>query len=479
MSKFVIDGPCELSGAVLASGAKNAVLPMMAASVMADSPCLLHNAPDLTDVLTMAKILEQLGAKVQRVDPDGSTLYLDPRPLSGHVVDEMLMRQVRSSIFLMGPLLGRMGRVQVSYPGGCDIGQRPIDLHIKGLRALGASFLEEHGHIIAERRKWEGIDIHLDIPSVGATENVMMGACLANGVTVIRNAAKEPEIVDLQGFLNSMGARIRGAGTDVIKIEGVRRLSGAEHTIMVDRIEVGTLMVAAAITGGDVAIPNAVAEHVQAVISKLREVGAEVKAGGQGIRVAGRGRPKPTDLKTLPYPGFPTDMQPQMMALLSTAEGTSVITETIFDSRFKQAEELSRMGARIRSEGRTAIIKGVPMLSGAMVEATDLRSGASLVIAGLAAEGRTVVGGIHNLDRGYERFEEKLASLGAGVRRVQDDEPPPSDGIPASGTRRSLWEERPRERAASGGEGALPSAWLSPSASLPGHSSSCAPPTST
>jgi len=419
MSRFVIDGPVRLHGTVLAGGAKNAVLPLMAASVMASEPCILHNAPDLTDVRTMALILQDLGAKVERTGPDGSTLIIDPRTIDRHVVDEMLMRQVRSSVFLMGPLLGRMGRVQVSYPGGCDIGQRPIDLHIKGLKALGANFQEEHGHIIAGRDKWEGIDIHLDMPSVGATENIMMGACLASGVTVIRNAAKEPEIVDLQGFLNCMGAKVRGAGTDVIRIEGVDSLRGAEYSVMVDRIEVGTLMVAAAITGGDVHIPNAVSEHVQAVTSKLREVGAEVSFNGHGIRVAGRGRPRATDVKTLPYPGFPTDMQPQMMALLSIAEGTSVITETIFDSRFKQAEELGRMGARIRTEGRTAIIKGVPRLSGARVEATDLRSGASLILAGLCAEGRTVVCGVHNVDRGYQRLEKKLASLGAKIARVE------------------------------------------------------------
>lgn len=420
MSRFSIDGPTRLSGTVLASGAKNAVLPMMAASVMANTPCILHNAPDLTDVTIMAKILEGLGAKVERQGPERDTLFIDPGPIDRFVVDEWLMRLVRSSIFLMGPLLGRMGKVQVSYPGGCDIGQRPIDLHIKGLKALGAEFTEEHGHIIAERQEWQGVDMHLDIPSVGATENIMMGACLAQGVTVIRNAAKEPEIVDLQGFLCSMGAKVRGAGTDVIKVEGVPSLRGAEYAVMVDRIEVGTLMVAAAITGGDVTVTNGVAEHVQAAISKLREVGAEVTSDSRGIRVVGRGRPKPTDLKTLPYPGFPTDMQPQMMALLSVADGTSVITETIFDSRFKQAEELGRMGARIRNEGRTAIIKGVPGLSGAMVEATDLRSGASLVIAGLAAEGRTVVSGVHNVDRGYVRLEEKLAALGGSVKRIPD-----------------------------------------------------------
>jgi UDP-N-acetylglucosamine 1-carboxyvinyltransferase len=305
----------------------------------------------------------------------------------------------------------------VSYPGGCDIGSRPIDLHIKGLKALGASFEEEHGQIMGARDQWNAVDVHLDVPSVGATENIMMGACLARGVTVIRNAAKEPEIVDLQGFLNAMGARVRGAGTDVVRIEGVERLHGAEYTIMPDRIEVGTFMVASAITRGDVVIENAVAEHVQAVIAKLREVGASVVVNS-GIRVVCKERPRPTDVKTLPFPGFPTDMQPQMMALLSTAEGTSVITETIFDSRFRQAEELGRMGARIRTEGRTAIIKGVPRLSGALVEACDLRSGASLVLAGLSAEGRAVVNGVHNIDRGYQGLETKLSALGASISRI-------------------------------------------------------------
>lgn len=415
MYKFVIEGKRRLSGEVNVSGAKNAVLPMMAASVMASSPCILRNVPDLSDVKVMAQILKGLGV---RVDYSDSTMYIDPRTLDKHVVDEVLMRQVRSSVFLMGPLLGKVGKVQVSYPGGCDIGQRPIDLHIKGLKALGASFVEEHGQIMAERDAWSGIDIHLDIPSVGATENIMMGASLAKGVTIIRNAAKEPEIVDLQGFLNAMGARIRGAGTDVIRVEGVESLNGADYTVMPDRIEVGTFMVAAAITRGEILIRNAIAEHVQAVISKLREVGAEIVQMQDGLYVKMDERPRPTDVKTLPYPGFPTDMQPQTMALLCIADGTSVITETIFDSRFKQAEELARMGGRIRIEGRTAIIKGVPELSGAMVEASDLRSGASLVLAGLAAEGTTCVSGIQTVDRGYEKFEVKLRSLGARIERV-------------------------------------------------------------
>lgn len=418
MTKFVVQGGTPLEGMVTASGAKNAILPMLAASIMANSPCVFHNAPHLSDVNTMLRILERMGAKVERGGKDGSSLYVYPSSMDSYVVDEMLMRQVRSSIFLMGPLLGKMKKAQVSYPGGCDIGQRPIDLHLKGLKALGAKFAEAHGQIIAERANWTGTDIHLDIPSVGATENIMMGACLAEGVTIIRNAAKEPEIVDLQGFLNAMGARVRGAGTDVVRIEGVGSLNGAAYTVMPDRIEVGTLMIAAAMTRGNVLICNGVIEHVQAAVAKLREVGALVTVNGEGVRVRGVQHLRPTDLKTLPYPGFPTDMQPQMMALLSIADGTSVITETIFDSRLKQAEELGRMGARIRTEGRTAIIKGVPRLSGAHVEATDLRSGASLVIAGLAAEGRTVVGGIRSVDRGYERLELKLSSLGASVTRV-------------------------------------------------------------
>ncbi len=418
MSRFVIVGRKKLYGEIGVSGAKNAVLPIMAASVMADSPSILHNVPDLVDVRVMAELLRGLGVKVETFDEsERQTLYIDPTTMDSYVVDETLMRQVRSSIFLMGPILSKEGKVRVSYPGGCDIGQRPIDQHLKGLRSLGASFHEAHGHITAEASQLQGIDIHLDIPSVGATENIMMCATMADGITVIRNAAKEPEIVDLQGFLNAMGARIRGAGTDVIRIEGVGILKGCEYCVMPDRIEVGTLMVAAAITAGEIYLKNVIAEHVQAVISKLREVGTIVSVLNKGILVRGSQKLKPTDLKTLPYPGFPTDMQPQMMALLSIGEGTSVISETIFESRFKQAEELGRMGARIRTEGRTAIIKGVPRLSGALVESTDLRSGASLVLAGLSAEGKTIVSGIHNVDRGYERLESKLAALGADIIR--------------------------------------------------------------
>ncbi|HHY35318.1 MAG TPA: UDP-N-acetylglucosamine 1-carboxyvinyltransferase [Firmicutes bacterium] len=418
MARFVIEGGIPIKGSVSVSGAKNAVLPMMAASVMASKPCLIQNAPHLVDVEIMAAILTSIGVHVRWTGVTGNDLYIDPSGLRSHVVDEALMRKVRSSIFLMGPLLARLGKVEVSHPGGCDIGPRPIDLHLKGLRAMGAQFEESHGRILGVAGSWKGVDIHLDIPSVGATENIMMGACLAEGLTIIRNAAKEPEVVDLQGFLNSMGASVRGAGTDVIRVEGLKSLKGAVYSVMPDRIEAGTFMAMAAITGGEIWIRNAIAEHVQAVIAKLRETGTAVIEKPNGLFVKGPRRPLPTDVKTLPYPGFPTDMQPQMMALLTLADGTSVITETVFDSRFKQAEELGRMGARIRVDGRTAIIKGVPALSGAQVEATDLRSGASLVLAALAAEGVTVVTGIHNMDRGYEKFEDKIKALGGSITRV-------------------------------------------------------------
>ncbi|MCR4399016.1 MAG: UDP-N-acetylglucosamine 1-carboxyvinyltransferase, partial [Firmicutes bacterium] len=316
------------------------------------------------------------------------------------------------------PLLGRHGRVRVSYPGGCAIGPRPIDLHLRGLRSLGAVIRERHGYIHAEAAELVGTEVHLDFPSVGATENIMMAAVLAKGSTVIRNAAKEPEIVDVQNFLNSMGARIRGAGMDVIRIEGVDRLKGADYAVIPDRIETGTFMMAAAITGGEICVENCIPEHVESVTAKLREAGAQVREERDRIIVQGRPRARAVDFKTLPYPGFPTDMQPQAMALMCVAEGISVITETIFESRFKQAEELRRMGANIKTEGRTAVIRGVESLFGAVVEAYDLRGGASLTLAGLAAEGTTTIEGIHHIDRGYDGFDEKLRSLGANIRRM-------------------------------------------------------------
>ena len=420
MGVLHIEGGHRLGGTVRVSGAKNAILPMLAATVLTKGPCLIHDAPFLKDVSVMSEILRGLGAQVTHEgDPAGKTLWVDPSGISNFEVGDLLTREMRSSIFLMGSLLGRLGRVRVAYPGGCDLGPRPIDLHLYGLRALGARLGERHGFIEAEAHRLSGADIHLDFPSVGATENIMMAAVLAQGTTTIRNAAKEPEIVDLQNFLNSLGARVMGAGTDVIRIEGVESLGGTEYWVIPDRIETGTFMVAAAITQGDIVLENVIPEHVESVTAKMREAGITVEEMPGGIRVRGTGRPGALDLKTLPYPGFPTDMQPQFMALMSVAEGTSVVTETVFENRFKHAEELRRMGANVKVEGRAAVVKGVPRLSGAMVEATNLRSGASLVLAGLVAEGSTRVKGTCHIDRGYERLEEKLRCLGAVIEREE------------------------------------------------------------
>lgn len=420
MHKFVIEGGRSLRGAVRVSGAKNAILPMLAATVLVSEECVLHDVPLLRDTHVMMDILSRLGVNIEQRDSPGmrGTLKVHAGNLITCEVQENLTREMRSSIFLMGPLLGRLGRVRVAYPGGCLLGPRPIDLHLRGLEALGAEIREKAGYIDAETRGLKGAEIHLDFPSVGATENIMMAAVLASGTTSIRNAAKEPEIVDLQNFLNSMGARIKGAGTDIVRIEGVSSLHGTHHTVIPDRIEAGTFLVAAAITRGELELENVIPEHMDAVIAKLREAGATIEEGRDRIWIKGPVQIKATDFKTLPYPGFPTDMQPQMMALMTVANGTSVITETIFESRFKQAEELRRMGANIKMDGRTAIVKGVRALSGAAVEAPSLREGASLVLAGLAAEGTTTVEGVQHIDRGYEYLEEKLRSVGARIRRL-------------------------------------------------------------
>lgn len=413
-------GGRRLVGTTRPGGAKNAILPILAATVLTRETCVIRGVPGIRDVEVMLEILRRLGVRVrQERDPSGLVLTVSAAGLDGWEVREDLTREMRSSIFLMGPLLGRLGKVRMAYPGGCAIGPRPIDYHLRGLSQMGARVRERHGYIEAEAAQLRGREIYLDFPSVGATENLMMAAVLARGTTVIRGAAREPEITDLQNLLNAMGARVRGAGLDVIRIEGVGRLYGCEHTVIPDRIEVGSLMAAAAVTGGDVRLEGVIAEHVEAVAAKLREMGADVTEEGDGaLRVRGPGRLRAADLKTLPYPGVPTDMQPQFMALAAVADGTSVITETIFENRFRQAEELRRMGAQIKVVGHTAVVQGVDRLSGAAVSAPALREGMALVLAGLVAEGETRVYGTEHIDRGYERIEEKLRALGADVERV-------------------------------------------------------------
>jgi len=402
------------------SGAKNAVLPCMAAAVLNPGRLVLRGVPLISDVTVMKSILSGLGVHVELAhDGEGAKLEIDASTLSSSEVHERLMRQMRSSVFLMGPLLARTGEVRISYPGGCAIGPRPINMHLKGLRAMGVEIRERYGFVHGYTGGLRGADINLDYPSVGATENIMMAAVLAEGTTVIRNAAREPEVVALADLLSSMGGKVKGAGSDVIRIEGVSGLSPATHDIIPDRIEAGTFMAAAAITGGEVLIEGACPDHMGAAIAKIRECGARVTLGDRWIRVQGPERLQPVDIKTLPYPGFPTDLQNQLMALLCVAHGTSIVTETVFENRFKVAQEFQRMGADIQIEGRSAIIKGVAGMSGAHVQAfDDLRGGAALVIAGLRADGVTTVEGVHHLDRGYEDFVQKLAGLGALVRRM-------------------------------------------------------------
>ncbi|MDP2872637.1 MAG: UDP-N-acetylglucosamine 1-carboxyvinyltransferase [Bacillota bacterium] len=418
---LIIEGGVRLAGTVRASSAKNAVLPMMAASILTGEECVLRDVPRLRDVGVMGQILSSLGAEVRTEavgDRSSATLTIVCRSLSSHVVPADLMGEVRSSIFLMGALLARNGRADLAYPGGCSIGHRPIDLHLQGLRDLGAK-IEEHGsRIEAEARELHGSDIRLTLPSVGATENIMMAAVLATGTTLIRNAAREPEIVDLQNMLNLMGASISGAGGEAIRIEGVRRLHGVSYVPIPDRIEAGTLMVAAAITSGQVEVSNCVPDHLRTLIDKLRQAGCTIEEGDRRVFVEMDGRPRAVDCVTLPYPGFPTDLQPPLMSLAAIADGTSAFLETIYEQRFNQAEGLQRMGADISITGQRAFVHGVERLRGAAVRAHDLRAGAALVLAGLVADGVTTVSGIEHIDRGYDGLETKLASLGASVRRA-------------------------------------------------------------
>ena len=417
MERLKDKGGNRLVGTVKTSGAKNAVLPIIAASILGTSPSRLDEIPALEDVRTICAVLECLGIKVDASEPH--TLKIDSREITSCEAPYELVRSMRASFLVMGPLLARKGYARISQPGGCAIGTRPIDLHLKGFEALGVKIEQGHGYIDASAPEgMTGANIYLDFPSVGATENIMMAAAMANGTTVLENPAEEPEIVDLANYLNQMGARVRGAGTNVITIEGVSELHGVQHSVIPDRIEAGTYMIAAAMTGGDVIIENVLPEHQKPLIAKLREAGALVEEDIDRIHVVGSGRLKAVDIKTLPYPGFPTDMQAQMMAMLSVAEGRSKITETVFENRFMHVVELNRMGANITTEGRSAVITGPAHLTGCTVRATDLRAGAAMILAGLVAEGATEICDIYHIDRGYEEIAAKLTRLGADIKRV-------------------------------------------------------------
>ena len=421
MEKLIIKGGCRLAGRVKISGAKNAVLPIIAATLLGqDAPSRLEEVPSLDDVHTITEVLRALGVHAA-FDKAANALTVDSCEIKRTEAPYELVRKMRASFLIMGPLLARLGHAKISLPGGCAIGTRPIDLHLKGFEALGAKIEIGHGYIEARADAGlKGARIYLDFPSVGATENILMAASMAQGQTVLENPAQEPEIVDLANFLNVMGAKVRGAGTNVIKIEGVKKLTGHNYTIIPDRIEAGTYMVAAAMTQGDVYIENAISEHLKPVIAKLKEAGVTIEEAVEGIRVTCDRRPKAVDIKTMPYPGFPTDMQAQFMALLAVSEGAGLVTETVFENRFMHVDELKRMGASIKIDGRTSIVEGVDHLMGCQVKATDLRAGAAMVLAGLVSEGETQVGYIHHIDRGYDKLVEKLVGLGADIRRTDD-----------------------------------------------------------
>ncbi len=417
MQKIIVTGGARLNGEVRISGAKNAVLPILCATLLADEPVRITNVPRLHDVLTTAKLLAGLGAGVQH---EGDAMTVDPRSVNSHVAPYELVKTMRASVLVLGPLLAKFGDAEVSLPGGCAIGSRPVDLHIKGLQALGAEITVDHGFIKARvDGRLKGARHVFEMVSVGATENVLMAAALAEGTTVLENAAMEPEIVDLAECLIAMGAKIEGAGTHKITIEGVEKLHGCEHAVVADRIETGTFLVAAAMTGGRVTATHARPDTLDAVLDKLREAGAEVVAEGDRITLDMHGqRPRAVNLTTAPHPAFPTDMQAQFMAMNCIADGVGVINETIFENRFMHVNELLRLGADIRVDGHTAVVRGVEQLSGAPVMATDLRASASLILAGLVADGDTTIDRIYHLDRGYENIEAKLSALGASIRRV-------------------------------------------------------------
>ena len=412
MSRFIIQGGKKLEGEIEISGSKNAALPIIAATVLNAGTTTLYNVPDIQDVNTMFEILKKIGATIKRKN---NKIIINTSKIHTYEIPDDLMRQMRSSVILAGALLGKYHKARFSCPGGCDIGSRPIDLHLKGFEKLGVNIKEEYGEIYCDAEKIIGTQIHLDFPSVGATENIILASCLGEGTTVITNAAREPEIEDMIKYLNKMGTKINGAGTDKVEIVGVRRLSEVSYNIMPDRIETGTYLVAGAITNGNIKLLNVNSKHIEPILNKLDEANCKLNISNNKIEIIAPKRVKAVDIKTMPYPGFPTDMQSIFGALLISAKGTSVITENIFESRYKYAQELIRMGAKINVEGRTAIIKGTKKIQGANVVATDLRGGASLVIAGLYAKGVTQVDNVHYILRGYEKIDEKLKKLGAKI----------------------------------------------------------------
>ncbi len=416
MDKLLIEGGYRLSGEIAISGAKNAALPLLCASLLSADPLRLDNLPQLNDIATMLRLLGGMGVAIH---PEQNAVVLDCGGLNNPVASYEMVKTMRASILVLGPLLARCGEARVSLPGGCAIGARPVDQHIKGLQAMGAEITVEHGYIHAKARRLKGARICTDMVTVTGTENLMMAATLAEGETVIENAAREPEVVDLANCLASMGARISGAGTDVIRIHGVERLNGATHSIMPDRIETGTFLCAAAVTGGDIRLTRTSSAYLDSVVDKLMDAGCDVVSERDAIRLKAPARLKAVSLRTAPYPAFPTDMQAQFMAINAVAEGVATIRETIFENRFMHAVELMRLGADIQIEGSNAIVRGVDHLQGATVMATDLRASASLIIAGLVAQGETLIDRIYHLDRGYEHIEEKLSRLGARVRRVR------------------------------------------------------------
>ena len=416
MEKFVINGGKRLTGSVRISGAKNAAVAILPGVLLAESPCIIEYLPEISDVTAICSVLRELGASVRFINP--STVEIDPTGVNSFTVSKEMAQSMRASSYFLGALLGRMNRARVAPPGGCDFGVRPIDQHIKGFEALGARVTIENGMVEARTGRLGGGSIYLDVVSVGATVNIMLAAVKARGVTVIENAAREPHIVDLANFLNSMGANIMGAGTNVIKIRGVEHLHGTNYSIIPDQIEAGTYMAAAVATRGDVTITNVIPKHLESIIAKLEEVGATIEEFDEAVRVSIDRRPSNCNVKTMPHPGFPTDMQPQFATVLAVAEGTSIVTEGVWDSRFRYVDQLTIMGANIRVDGKMAVLTGVEKLKAAPVKAVDLRAGAAMIIAGLMADGTTEIEEIVHIDRGYENVVEKFSSLGADIKRV-------------------------------------------------------------